>query len=127
MKPISFIVVILAAAFAAGCQHGKPSGSASAEGKGTPEEAKAFVAKTDADLKRLWVRSSTAEWIKSTYITDDTERAAAWANEEVMAYVAKAIKESVRYVGVPGLDPDSQRMLQLLRVSSTLPAPDDAA
>ncbi|HZI11315.1 MAG TPA: peptidase M2 family protein, partial [Myxococcus sp.] len=47
----------------------------------TPEEAKQFAEKLNADLKRLWTRQATAEWIKNTHITDDTERNAASINE----------------------------------------------
>ncbi|MFP2895312.1 M2 family metallopeptidase [Corallococcus sp. 4LFB] len=90
--------------------------------KATPAEAKQFVEKLNADLKQLWTRQATAEWIKSTYITDDTERNAASVNEEVMAYVNNAIKDSRRFDGLE-LDADTARMLHLLRVSQTLPAP----
>ena len=57
--------------------------------KATPAEAKAWVESLNGDLKKLWVTSATAEWIKSTYITDDTERNAATLNEEVLAYTAR--------------------------------------
>ncbi|RKH11008.1 peptidase M2 family protein [Corallococcus sp. CA053C] len=93
--------------------------------KATPAEAKQFAAKLNADLKQLWTRQATAEWIKSTYITDDTERNAASVNEEVMAYVNGAIKDSRRFDGLK-LDADTARMLHLLRVSQTLPAPANA-
>ncbi len=92
----------------------------------TPDEAKTFTRTVDAELKKLWVRSSTAEWIKSTYITDDTERNAAAMNEDVMAYLTRAIKASMAFKGL-AVDPDTARMLYLLKVSQTLPAPSDAA
>ena len=92
----------------------------------TSEEAAAFALRTDAELKRLWVRSSTAEWIKSTYITDDTERNAAAMNEDVMAFLSRAIKESLKYRGLK-LDPRTERILTLLRVAQPLPAPMDAS
>ncbi len=41
----------------------------------TPADAKAFVDKLDAELKDRMVRSSTADWIRQTYITDDTAAA----------------------------------------------------
>ncbi|HYV46694.1 MAG TPA: M2 family metallopeptidase [Myxococcaceae bacterium] len=94
-------------------------------GPPTPQEAKAFTIKVESDLRRLWTRSSTAEWIKNTYITDDTERNEAAAAEEVMAYLATAIKESTRYKGLKGLDPATERKLHLLQVASTIPAPSD--
>ncbi len=45
----------------------------------TPDEARAFVKTVNEELKALAVKQSTADWIKSTYITEDTERASAWA------------------------------------------------
>jgi len=82
-----------------------------------------FVASVNEDLRRLTVKSSTAEWIKNTYITDDTERNEAVAVEEVMAYLANAIKESTRYQDLKDVDPATERKLHLLRVASTIPAP----
>ncbi|AGC45667.1 peptidyl-dipeptidase A [Myxococcus stipitatus DSM 14675] len=93
--------------------------------KATPEEARQFAQKVNADLKRLWTKQATAEWIKSTYITDDSERNAAYVNEEVLGYVNGAIKESRRFDGLK-LDADTARTLHLLRVSQALPAPSDA-
>jgi len=92
----------------------------------TAKEAQDFVKKLDGDLRKLLVRQSTAEWIKSTYITDDTERNAAALNEDLMAYNTQAIKASLRFKGLK-LDPETERMLYLLRVSSPLPAPSDEA
>jgi peptidyl-dipeptidase A len=89
-------------------------------------EARAFVEAANQELKRLWIRAQTAEWIKSTHITDDTERNAAALNEDVMAYLSGAIRESARFAGA-GADPEAERMLQLLRLASPLPAPSDPA
>ena len=91
----------------------------------TAEDAKAFVKKLDTDLRKLWVRQSTAEWVKSTYITDDTERNAAALNEDVMAYVTQANKDALRFKGLK-LDAETERMLYLLRMSTALPAPSNA-
>jgi peptidyl-dipeptidase A len=101
-----------------------PTPSPSKKAAGTPAEAKAFVARVNDDLKKLWVRQATADWIKNTYITDDTERNAATADEEVMEYLARTIKEATRFVGLK-LDAETDRMLYLLRVSQSLPAPSD--
>ncbi|MDC0706923.1 M2 family metallopeptidase [Stigmatella sp. ncwal1] len=99
--------------------------SAAQQGKATPEEAKQFVDRLNTDLKRLWTKQATAEWIKSTYITDDTERNAASINEEVLAYLNQAIKDSRRFDGLK-LDPDTARMIHLLKVNSAIAAPSDA-
>jgi peptidyl-dipeptidase A len=79
----------------------------------------------DKDLRNLAVKASTAEWIKNTYITDDTERMAAGANEELLGYTASAVRAARRFVGLT-LDADTARKLHLLRVSSSLAAPSDA-
>jgi peptidyl-dipeptidase A len=95
--------------------------------KATPEEASAFVKKLNQELKPVVVKASTAEWIKNTYITDDTERNAASANEQLMAYMARSIKEAVRFAPLK-LDADASRMIYLLRTStSPPPAPEDPA
>jgi peptidyl-dipeptidase A len=100
-----------------------PGASAAAP---TAADARAFVQGVNEELKRLSVRSSTAEWIKSTYITDDTERNAASMSEDLMAYLSKTIPEAARFDGV-ATDPDTARMLHLLKLGSTLPAPRDPA
>jgi peptidyl-dipeptidase A len=99
-------------------------GAPPARGAKTAAGAKAFVNEVNDELKRLQIRSSTADWIKNTYITDDTERAAADANEALLGYLARAVKDAARFRDVPA-DPDTKRMLLLLRVNSPLAAPMD--
>ncbi len=89
------------------------------------ESPKEFVDRVNDELGDLWRRSATAEWIKSTYITRDTEQNAAWANESVMAYTTKAIMEANRYRDRTDLDPETARLLHLLRLATSLPAPTD--
>src|SRR5512138_374215 len=90
----------------------------------TPADAKVFVAQVNDELKRLTVRSATADWIKQTYITDDTERNSAAMSEDLMAYMSRIVPEAARFDGVQA-DPDTRRMLHLLKIGSTLPAPKD--
>jgi peptidyl-dipeptidase A len=120
--------IVFAALALAACAHPgaapAPTGATAAQSAATPEEAKAFANKTNEDLKQLWSKQQTAEWIKNTNITDDTERNAAWADEAVMAYSTRAIQSAMRFIGL-SLDPDTARTLYLLRVSQTLPAPSD--
>ncbi len=92
----------------------------------TAAAAKAFVAEASEELKRLQIRADTADWIQATYITDDTERNAAAMKEDLMAYRSRIVPEAARFDGV-AVDPDTARMLRLLKLGSTLPAPRDAA
>jgi peptidyl-dipeptidase A len=92
--------------------------------RGTPDEARAFVKKVNEDLKKLTVKQSTADWIKANFITEDTERASAWANDDVLAYTARALQEAQRYQDL-ALDPDTARAIYLLKVNNTVLAPND--
>jgi peptidyl-dipeptidase A len=91
------------------------------------EEAKAFVAKLDTDLRTLWVAQSKADWAKQTNITPETEAASAAAGEAVMTYLTKAIPEAARYLPIfDKLDENTRRMLTLVRISGQA-APSDPA
>ncbi|HEY1904447.1 MAG TPA: M2 family metallopeptidase [Myxococcaceae bacterium] len=102
------------------------SAAAAAPASPTPDEARAFVRKVNEDLRGLTVKQSTADWIKSTYITEDTERASAWANDDLLAATREALEQAKRFDGVT-LDADSARMIRLLRVNNTVLAPANAA
>ncbi|MCA9182236.1 MAG: M2 family metallopeptidase, partial [Planctomycetales bacterium] len=99
---------------------------ASKESELTAESGKAFVERTNDELREIWVEAGRAEWVKSTYITDDTEALAAKANERSLSYMSKLIPEVVRYDNVQ-VDADTRRQLMRLKNSRTLPAPNDAA
>lgn len=91
----------------------------------TVDGAQAFTRKLDGDLRKLYVDAARTDWIKNTYITEDTELVAADAAEKVLAYTTEAIHEAARFDGLP-LDADTARMLYLLKVSNPMPAPSDA-
>ena len=88
-------------------------------------DAKAFVDRVDGEMRTLVVASGKAEWDKNTNITDETEKAAADANEKLMEYMAGAIKQATSF-NDSTIDPDTQRKLHLLKVTaSPPPAPSD--
>ncbi|MCA9652966.1 MAG: M2 family metallopeptidase [Myxococcales bacterium] len=95
--------------------------------KATPEEAKQFVTEVDAKLRELWTKASQAEWLKATDITDEHEKLAAAANANTMAYETKVIQEATKFDGLSEGDPEVLRQISLLKLTSTLPAPDDEA
>jgi peptidyl-dipeptidase A len=119
---LTFVLLALCA-----CEHQSASAPSKAAApppasemqKPTPEDARAFVTKVDTDLRRVLVEGSTADWIKNTYITDDTERNAASANERLFGYASDAAKTGRRFQGMP-LDPETDRMLYLLRIGSPI-------
>jgi peptidyl-dipeptidase A len=116
---VAYVALLLAApAFAQG-QKAAPSAA-------TAEAAKAFAKQANDELKRLWTLEATADWVRQTNITDDTERLATFQKEAVMEYLTRVTKDAVKLEGVKGLDPDTQRFLYLIRTGSSLPAPSDA-
>lgn len=91
----------------------------------TVEEARAFFAKVDADLRKLFVARETMGFVNQTHITSDTERLAAQMEEAAMEYLGRSIQEARRYEPLD-LPPELARQALLLRLAGTAPAPADA-
>jgi peptidyl-dipeptidase A len=92
----------------------------------TPAEAKTFVDEAEKSLLQLWITQSRADWVKSTYITDDTEILAAQAADHTIAASVQYAKDAVRFdkITVPE---ETARKLKLLKLSLTVAAPSDPA
>ncbi len=88
----------------------------------TVEEAKKFADDAEAALLKLWVDQSRIDWVKSTYITDDTLKLAAQAADKSIAAGVKYAKQATRYDKLT-LPPETARKLKLLKLSLTLAAP----
>ena len=74
----------------------------------------------------LNIKAGRADWVKSTFITDDTEALAAEANENLIAGTTELAEQARRYENLD-LSPEAKRKLKLLKLSLTLPAPKDPA
>ena len=94
--------------------------------RATPAEAKKWAADLDPQLRAVYVKQATSDWINQNFITDDTERASTTATDELLAAQLKAIRESRRFDGLK-LDPDTARKIYLLRSTQSLIAPADPA
>jgi peptidyl-dipeptidase A len=103
-----------------------PAPGTAAQAAPTNEEALEFLARVDADLRRLWIARDRAAWVSENFITDDTEALAADAEAATAAYVIRAVREATRYEHLD-LPEDAKRQLMLLRLAQTVPAPDDDA
>ncbi len=101
----------------------KPDGAQAAP---SAAEAIAFLETTEKELRDLWIHRERTEWVKSTFITHDTEILSARAEEAVMAFVATAATKANRYKSL-ALPVDAARKLKLLRTAQTLPSPADPA
>jgi peptidyl-dipeptidase A len=96
-----------------------------ADPKATPAEARKFINDAEQKLLLLGVDSSRADWIKSTYITDDTEAIAAKLDEKAIAATVLYAKQAVRFDGLK-LDAETARKIKLLKLSLTIATPADA-
>lgn len=95
-----------------------PSGSAN------KEEAEKFLGDAEKRLLDLNIKAGRADWVKSTFITDDTESLAADANDNLIAATTELAEQARRYEKLD-LPADEKRKLKLLKLSLTLPAPKD--
>jgi peptidyl-dipeptidase A len=92
--------------------------------KTTPEDARKFTGEAEQKLLALNVDSGRADWIKSTYITDDTEAVDAKLDERAINAQVEYAKQATRFDGL-SLDAPTARKLKLIKTSLTLATPQD--
>ena len=91
------------------------------------DEAKRFLAAADAELMKVVVAGSEAQWANETDLTDAHAAVAARANAAMNDTYARLIKRARTYEPIAGqLDPVSRRMLEVLIYGGGVqPSPDD--
>jgi peptidyl-dipeptidase A len=89
------------------------------------EEAKRFIEAAEAKLLEVNVEASRADWVKDTYITEDTEMLAAKADERAINATVELAKQATRFDHLK-LPEDVARKMKLLKLSLTLATPSDA-
>jgi len=94
------------------------------QGKPTVEDARKFIDEAQNRLLDLSVEANRAEWVKSTYITDDTEILAAHADQKMIDANVEYAKQATRFSGLT-LPPDLARELKVLELSLTIATPSD--
>src|SRR4030095_9999853 len=80
----------------------------------TAEGATEVVGGAGQKLLKLWIDAGRADWVKSTYITDDTEILAAQANEKAITAGVEYAKQATRFDGIKVPDVTA-RKLKLLK------------
>jgi peptidyl-dipeptidase A len=91
----------------------------------TAEEAKKYIENAEAELLNLGVNASRASWVEENFITEDTEKIAADANEVLNTASTAYAKEAHRFDGLQ-LAPELARKRLLLELAAGFPAPNDA-
>ncbi|HEY9420746.1 MAG TPA: M2 family metallopeptidase [Thermoanaerobaculia bacterium] len=95
-------------------------------GQPTVEEARKFLEEAQKRLRELSIEAGRAQWVQSTYITEDTQILAASRNEVALTASVEYAKQATRFDKVQ-LPPDLRRQMELLKRGLTLPAPSDPA
>jgi len=90
------------------------------------ETAGQFVARANAELSELRKETGAAEWVRSTYITEDTAIIAAAASQKFAEWHSGMVQQALQYDGLE-LSPETRRAIDLLKLGTTLPTPSDAA
>jgi peptidyl-dipeptidase A len=90
----------------------------------TVAEAQAFMDDAERTLLDLAVFAGHADWIKSNFITEDTELVAAREDERAIAVTVDLTKRATRFDKLQ-LPPDLARKFKLLKVALTLATPAD--
>ncbi len=90
----------------------------------TAADAEKFISTAEQRLFDLNIKYARADWIKSTFITDDTEALSAEANEDLIAATTELAEQARRFDNL-SLPPDTARKIKLLKLSLTMPAPKD--
>ncbi len=102
-----------------------PGGTAAGDVAITAEGAEKFIAAAEKRYSDAAIKLSRASWVKSNFITDDTEAIEASHNEEFIGLVGELAETARKFDGV-NLPPETARKLKLLKLALTLPAPKDA-
>jgi peptidyl-dipeptidase A len=95
--------------------------------KPAPEDAVAFIAAAEEKLERLGQLNERMGWVLQNFITEDTEFLAARTEEQFTAAKVEITSQAASYIGIEGLDYDTDRKLNLLRNDVVTAAPLDSA
>src|SRR5215469_12182352 len=89
-----------------------------------PQDARQFVDSLEPKLLALNIDSGRADWIKSTYITYDTEDISAKLDQRAIDAQVDYAKQSTRFDG-SSLDPVTARKIKILKTGLTIATPAD--
>ncbi|MEA1013371.1 M2 family metallopeptidase [Sphingosinicella sp. LY1275] len=117
------VAALLAAGSTAIAQSQAKPAAAPAQKPATAAEADAFVARAEKELADFSVTNARAQWVNSTYITDDTDALAAHFGTIGTEMSVRYANEAARFNNVKGLSYDTKRKLEILRGGLVLPAP----
>lgn len=103
-------------------QPGATSAANPTGAKPTVADAEKFVADAEKRFLEVTIKQNQASWVKSNFITEDTEALEAEASKEFIATITELAEASRKFDGLD-LPVDLARKLGLLKLALPLPAP----
>ncbi len=100
--------------------------NASVTGNESRESAGEFVQRVNTELEELSDGLEAAAWVRANFITVDTGKLAAKFQEDLAKYLSETVAASTLY-DLEEINPSDARALNLLRLGTSQPAPNDAA
>ena len=92
----------------------------------TPADVDAWVKSADKAYFDETIKVGQADWVYSTYINDDSAAVAARANAEFTKLQVANAGKAAELAKVPGLSPETQRLLNMFRTQIVNPVPSSA-
>ncbi|WP_201276829.1 M2 family metallopeptidase [Microbulbifer sp. ALW1] len=96
----------------------------SASGTLDAQDAKAFLDSAQARLEKIAEEVSHASWLASTYINVDSQYTEALAVERYTSLAVELAQQAAKFDDVK-LDPETRRMLTMLKQGLVFPSPND--
>ncbi|MEJ2127260.1 MAG: M2 family metallopeptidase [Woeseiaceae bacterium] len=90
------------------------------------ETADEFVARVNDELAELSRETGAAGWVRATYITQDTAILSSLARERYAKWFSETVAQARAYDDMD-LAPETRRAIDLLKLGTSLPTPDDPA
>ncbi|WP_149195007.1 M2 family metallopeptidase [Luteimonas suaedae] len=102
--------------------------AAPAAGPTVPEDETAdqFIARVNDEIREMYPELTASQWLSSTYINDDSQLLAAKGNERWLTQLNAWIEQARRFEGQK-MAPATARAINLLKLSTSMPAPKDPA
>jgi len=107
----------------AACSQQAPEDAADAA---PTESADEFVARVNSELIELRREGDAAGWVRATYLTGDTAILSSLARERFAKWHSNTVVAALQY-DAGELSPDTRRAIDLLKLGTSLPTPNDAA
>lgn len=102
----------------------KPAPETAAPAVPAGENADQFIARVNEEYRKLYPEMTASQWLSNTYINDDTQLLEAKYNERYLSQLNDWIEQARKFEGQQ-MSPQTARAIQLLKLSTAMPAPKD--